>query len=159
MTLEEKRAKKAAYMRGYYKRNPDKYAAALARQKERKASTLRYKRLKDDPTFKEQKAASHKRYYTKHKPEFLNKCAARVYGITPEEYAQRTSLPCEICGALEPRGKTGCGMQVDHDHDTGELRGTLCGACNRAIGLMRDDPERLESAAAYLRSYRKKEAA
>jgi hypothetical protein len=30
----------------------------------------------------------------------------------------------------------------------------LCSACNRAIGWLRDDPEVMEKAAAYVRSHR-----
>ena len=39
---------------------------------------------------------------------------------------------------------------VDHNHENGSVRGLLCGPCNRGIGLMRDNPENLINAAAYL---------
>ncbi len=41
-------------------------------------------------------------------------------------------------------------LMVDHDHTTGEVRGLLCHNCNRAIGLLREDPERLRRAIEYL---------
>lgn len=53
--------------------------------------------------------------------------------------------PCEICGSHAAP------LHFDHNHETGEFRGWLCGPCNRAIGLMKDDPLRLELAAKYLR--------
>lgn len=52
---------------------------------------------------------------------------------------------CEIC-ARAPSAA----LHFDHDHTTGLFRGWLCGACNKALGLFRDDPDRLLAAAAYL---------
>jgi hypothetical protein len=40
---------------------------------------------------------------------------------------------------------------IDHDHDTGRVRGILCGSCNRALGLLRDDVEALLFAAEYVK--------
>ncbi len=39
---------------------------------------------------------------------------------------------------------------LDHDHDIGVLRGLLCFLCNRALGLLQDDVERVKAARAYL---------
>lgn len=50
---------------------------------------------------------------------------------------------CEICGTKDD-------LCWDHDHTTGMFRGTLCGLCNCAIGMMNDNPERLMAAASYL---------
>lgn len=61
---------------------------------------------------------------------------------------------CMICGV--PPGERA--LHIDHDHSCcagygscGKcVRGLLCMACNNAIGLMRDDVERLRSAIKYL---------
>lgn len=68
----------------------------------------------------------------------------RVYGLTVEEADALLSKPCGICG--------GVAQHIDHDHVTGQVRGGLCGPCNRGIGQLRDDPALLEAAAAYLRA-------
>jgi hypothetical protein len=73
----------------------------------------------------------------------------RLVGITEADYELMLSEQggsCAICGA-----SGGDRMNVDHDHATGRVRGLLCGGCNRALGIMGDDPARLDAAAAYLR--------
>lgn len=44
-------------------------------------------------------------------------------------------------------------LSIDHDHDTGALRGLLCHSCNLMLGYAKDDPDVLERAAAYLRAH------
>lgn len=43
---------------------------------------------------------------------------------------------------------------VDHNHSTGQVRSLLCGSCNQGIGHLKDNPERMEAAAAYIRTHR-----
>lgn len=69
------------------------------------------------------------------------------YGLTPEKYAETVEAQqnkCAICFKHmdEPH--------IDHDHETGVVRGLLCGRCNRGIGNFDDDPIRLEAAIRYL---------
>jgi hypothetical protein len=75
----------------------------------------------------------------------------RFYGITVDDYEWLLSFQgglCRICRtAPSGRRKT---LSVDHCHATDRIRGLLCDTCNRAIGLLRDDPEILRQAAAYL---------
>lgn len=80
----------------------------------------------------------------------------RYYGLTRDEYHDmfvKQNGRCAICGEQETaeiRGKT-LSLCVDHDHETGTVRGLLCADCNRALGMFKDSPERLERAIQYLR--------
>lgn len=77
------------------------------------------------------------------------------YGMTLGDYERMLSnqnYGCAVCGSTDSRSKTGL-FVVDHDHETGEVRALLCNKCNPAIGLMDDEPERLEAAARYLRAF------
>ena len=72
----------------------------------------------------------------------------RTFGLSEAEYWRMDAEQggrCAICGNPEtPR------LFVDHDHESDEVRGLLCRACNAALGLFRDNPALLESARTYL---------
>lgn len=79
------------------------------------------------------------------------------YGLTIQQYNELLRSQngvCAICGKDEPseHGRTGkqFRLSVDHCHETGVIRGLLCQKCNRAIGLMNDDPALLRKAISYL---------
>ena len=48
---------------------------------------------------------------------------------------------CFICGTGP--GKRWGVLCVDHDHETGAVRGLLCHACNSFLGRIKDDPTTL----------------
>jgi hypothetical protein len=58
---------------------------------------------------------------------------------------------CAICEQpMQPRGRMKLAATVDHNHETGKVRGLLCRGCNHGIGNLKDDPKVLQSAAEYL---------
>lgn len=71
------------------------------------------------------------------------------YGLTPLEYREilhRQDNRCAICRdsfALVP-------PNVDHDHETGSVRGLLCTRCNSGLGRAEDDVVTLGRAIKYL---------
>lgn len=70
------------------------------------------------------------------------------YGITVEDYdvlLAEQGGKCAVCGEVPSHR-----LHVDHDHETGRVRGLLCTWCNKGLGSFRDDPDKLLSAAAYL---------
>ena len=69
---------------------------------------------------------------------------ARNYGLTPEELSVLlTDAFCGICDSSEE-------LVVDHNHDTGEVRGILCTHCNKALGQFKDSKELLSKAITWL---------
>jgi hypothetical protein len=70
----------------------------------------------------------------------------RRYGIGADEFDEQVRLQggiCLICGRPDPE-------HVDHDHETGAVRGILCFNCNGGLGQFRDSVDALRAAAAYL---------
>jgi hypothetical protein len=78
----------------------------------------------------------------------------RVYGITLAEYDKMfedQGGKCAICGnSDEVEGRR---LAIDHCHDSGKVRGLLCGKCNRGLGLFYDNQELLENAISYLNKF------
>ena len=77
------------------------------------------------------------------------------YAITENEYAallEKQDGVCAICDQSERSHRNGAPnrLSVDHCHRTGVVRGLLCHACNRALGLFNDDVARMEAAFRYL---------
>jgi hypothetical protein len=78
-----------------------------------------------------------------------------VYGISRTEYDSLRAAQnhcCAICGIHEKHAKNTT-LCVDHNHNTGEVRGLLCHKCNAAIGLLQDSHEFCTNAATYLKEY------
>jgi hypothetical protein len=92
---------------------------------------------------------------------------------TKKEWKEKTGL-CDQCAEEEGRriydaqnrkcaicdtpfvdaclnGRVPSEAKLDHDHDTGQIRGVLCDKCNRGLGFFKDDPNRLRAAMAYLK--------
>ena len=72
--------------------------------------------------------------------------------MTLEDYDalyEKQSGECAICGTDTPGGP-GERFRVDHNHDTGEVRGLLCNSCNRGLGYFKDSPTFLSKASTYL---------
>lgn len=73
-----------------------------------------------------------------------------LYGIDDATVKARLKAQdglCKICN-IDPAA------HLDHDHTTNKSRSLLCGHCNRGLGLFRDDPARLRSAARYVELWR-----
>ena len=73
----------------------------------------------------------------------------RKYGISLSQYDELFEAQnglCAICCKTQKKKR----LAVDHNHETGEIRGLLCDKCNRAIGLLGDSIGNLTRAIDYL---------
>ena len=106
-------------------------------------------RQKYHARLREKKRAS---YYLKNPLQRYLLGAQKMYGITPVEYAElyiKQDGRCAIC-LDKPIQR----LAIDHDHQTGKVRGLLCIKCNRALGLVADSSSILKYAIAYLENSR-----
>lgn len=58
---------------------------------------------------------------------------------------------CAACGGQNVAGRR---LAVDHDHETGEVRGLLCHHCNAAIGHVEESVSRLLQLIAYVERFK-----
>ncbi|SRR6266478_3293906 len=73
----------------------------------------------------------------------------KSFGVQSHEYVemyQKQNFVCAICGSED----IGRRLDIDHDHETGQVRGLLCSNCNIGLGKFKDNPELLRKAIVYL---------
>lgn len=73
----------------------------------------------------------------------------KQFGITEDDYEHMFEKQMGLCAICHKPDNIR--LAVDHDHDTGKVRGLLCKRCNMGIGLLNDDPDIVTSAALYLK--------
>lgn len=86
----------------------------------------------------------------KHKSYVLK----RTYGITLDQYETMLAAQNGVCAICKTHTTDNRGqrLHVDHCHQTGKVRGILCGKCNSILGFVDDNPDWLDKAKAYLLS-------
>lgn len=75
----------------------------------------------------------------------------RKFGITLDQYLDMVvgqGGKCKICGTFY--GDIGKALAVDHDHETGEIRGLVCQRCNTLIGFIDKNFDLLQNVYEYL---------
>lgn len=74
---------------------------------------------------------------------------ASKYGLTPEDHKKLLSQKkCSICNKSPITGKE---AHIDHDSNTGKVRGLLCYQCNVGLGNLRHDISILKNSIKYLK--------
>lgn len=80
-----------------------------------------------------------------------NRRYVAAYGLTRDEVHNlkaRTHFRCSLCGI--PEEQTPRGLVVDHEHESGRVRGALCDRCNLGVAHFTEDPRLLAAAIDYL---------
>jgi hypothetical protein len=144
-------------------------------EKRRKQSRARYERLRADPEKYEAFLAKQRESRRQRKAAGIAvvprgvktvekiRESSRIYKLTDGVKRQRRNYErekmdrmatrprpevCEVCHTVGARG-----VVFDHCHETDTFRGWLCDNCNRALGLLNDDLERLLGLALYVENH------
>lgn len=122
--------------REYERRNPAKVNAAARLRRQRNIDQYR---------------SAQRDHYRANRDAYRNLAIRSMYGISLAEYEAMLAQQggkCACCGATKnPNGKR---LFVDHDHETGAIRGIICNRCNRGIGSLGDTIEGVRRALNYL---------
>lgn len=122
-----------------------KYLDSWCKLCNRKAAKLRYHETKEANRDKRNEAARRRKI--------------EMHGISIDQYEEILIAQDGTC-ALCDRTEDGKRLAIDHDHaccpgshSCGKcVRGLLCGPCNTAIGLFRDDVKVMTKAIKYVRN-------
>lgn len=127
------------------------------RTRERRQEWVRQDRIANPDRYRDYSQKYHHINYV----QYQARRTARKYGLTYEAYVsmiEASNHKCAICGCEEKRrlGREErlTQLSVDHDHNTGKVRGLVCYGCNLIIGYANDNIEVLQSAINYLQSHK-----
>ena len=120
---------------------------------------------------RDKKKETAKIYYDENREKILKQCKdfrdsrgghikARVlkrkFGISEEDLQNKLLEQrgcCEICGDSLIYPDSIRSYAVDHNHETGEVRGLLCSSCNRSLGMLKESKEILQNMILYIEKY------
>jgi len=75
------------------------------------------------------------------------------YGITLDERNKLISEQDGVCAICQQVFINDRDKSTDHDHNTNQVRGILCSACNKGLGSFHDNTKYLERAIDYLKRW------
>lgn len=79
----------------------------------------------------------------------------KKYGLTFESFEKLLAKQNEKCAICFSPFESDYGRHIDHCHTTEKVRGVLCGPCNQALGLFKENTQTLKNAVKYLNKHKK----
>jgi len=143
MTKEEK----SIYDKEYRKANKDKIDARIVAWKTANPEQRKnyYKNNKNHIN------AKSKAWHEANKDRVKHLNLVRDFDITFEDYnklLEKQNESCAICHRHQTEFDRA--LAVDHNHETGKVRGLLCLSCNNGLGRFKDNKDLLSEAIKYL---------
>lgn len=132
----------------YREENKTKIKEGQKKWREENKEILKQKKKHYRENYQDKIKESRKKYKEKHPGRIRDQEIRKKYGITLQQKDQmcdRQNGCCIICGIKSK-------LVIDHDHDTGRVRGLLCSCCNTGIGNLRESQNTLFNARIYLAS-------
>lgn len=179
--MSKSEEEKAAYRRAWYAENRERVLLQQkewrARNPERVKENNRKWNAANKDRVREYKSkyaednaaavkARQRRWYVENREDQVAKAKARraanskkirernrtkKYGIRPHEWEQLFAFQGSRCAICKSRDSGSRDWHTDHCHDSGEVRGILCGHCNTGLGRFKDRADALSAAIEYLR--------
>jgi DNA-binding transcriptional MerR regulator len=141
------------YRRKWYLKNKERLNKKSAKYEKDNREKVNMTHKKYVESHKEQRKNTCRKYYDSHLEKIRNDKYLKRYGINIEEFdrmIESQNGKCAICGKhYSELEKSLC---VDHDHNTGKVRGLLCHTCNMILGNTHDSIFVLKKAIEYLQA-------
>ena len=133
LSYEKNKERENALAREYHARNREKVLLNQKKYRKNNPEIIKKLRNKHKPTPETQRVRRLKHRYKLHAHEF-------------DLLVLLQGNACAICRKIF-EGKN---CHVDHNHETGKVRGLLCHNCNVGIGSLQDSASLLRIAASYI---------
>lgn len=154
----EQEEKARVYMIEYNKRPEVRERQRLYRKKRREEPGYKERRKEYVRIYNQTTRAIAIRKAYQARPENIRKrresWLINRYGLAIEVYESMFDNQGRVCAICKRPNWMGKEPHVDHDHNTGKIRGILCGGCNAAAGHIKNNPETARSMADYLEKNR-----
>ena len=138
--------------RHYAKQHPEMVHKKNKAQEERRRRIWK-ERYENEPEFREHQKKLRREWKRKNRHS-VKGTSIRKYGMSVDDMImllRDQEHKCAICGHSDSTKKQVFPC-IDHDHESGLVRGILCSLCNHALGQLRDSIPNLLSAIEYLKN-------